>query len=154
MTKLSLVALLLAGSLFLGGCFGKPTTSVQINDQGGSVKINTPEGTFEAGQQIKLPDNVPQYPGSQVTSKATGSSENGIGGFFTMTTSDAPDKVVSFYRDYYTNQGWINKGEMQVEVSTTLVFSKNENENVSVTVAKNTTDGNTTISIILSTQEE
>jgi hypothetical protein len=49
----------------------------------------------------KLPSWVPTYPGAKVegTFAMTGDSGEGNGGSFGFSTSDAPEKVLSFYQD-------------------------------------------------------
>jgi nitrate reductase NapE component len=55
---------------------------------------------FGAGAD-KLPSWVPAYPGAKVegTFAMKGDSGQGNGGSFGFSTSDAPDKVISFYQD-------------------------------------------------------
>ena len=55
----------------------------------------------------KLPSWVPTYPGAKVegTFAMTGDSGEGNGGSFGFSTSDAPEKVLSFYQDKCKEMG-------------------------------------------------
>ena len=164
---LSLISLL-TFSLIAGGCIPKGVSERAMEDQiekqtGGQadvdidgdqmeMKVKTDDGTFEMGKDVKLPENVPQYPGSQIISKAAGTSADGQGGLFTMTSSDGTEEIVKYYQDYYTGQGWEQVAEMNFGQATTVVFEKGEDNNISVSVAQNNTDSNATINVVVSQQ--
>ena len=91
------------------------------------------------------PDYAPQYPGSKIT--AAMSTPNGKTA--TMDSSDAPDKVVAFYKDKLTAGGFKqtvagNFGGMQ-----TLTMQKGNNKTNAVVTAQRQND-RTMVSISIS----
>ncbi len=110
-------ALILLAPLMLAAC-GSNDKTVTIKDGDGkdqTITVSEDDSTTtlksEDGQAVirqgddaakgaAFPDHAPQYPGSAVKSSANFSGKDGqSGAMVVQETSDAPDKVLAFYRD-------------------------------------------------------
>jgi hypothetical protein len=76
-------------------CGGETTESVVVKSDEGEKIVA--EGNVDASE-IKLPLDVPIYPGAKVTSNVSEVSDGRGRAAVDMTTSDAPDKIMEFYR--------------------------------------------------------
>jgi hypothetical protein len=86
------------------------TVTVDTNNAAGTVTAESSDGTFtingEGTVPTGLPANVKPYPGANVVASMMTSGENipgggGGGGMLAMETSDAPDKVIAFYKPQF-----------------------------------------------------
>lgn len=124
-------------------------------DKNGRVTISTPEGNFSAGANKTYTAaelGVDPYPGATTStggfdmSSAKGSVVTAV-----YETSDAADKVASFYKSQ------TGAGEQTVTESGTnsvITFKKSEKEVVVVTIKANSlSDGKTQLTIVHSTQK-
>ncbi len=92
----------------------KGTASVDLNTDGGSkptLKVTDEKGqtsTFTAGTGAAndLPSWVPVYPGGKVQGSVAANSAQSKGGNLTVTTSDSPEKVFSYYESQLKAGGW------------------------------------------------
>jgi hypothetical protein len=85
------------------------TTSLTTSGEGssGGLEVKSNEGTMKIGAGAdKAPDWVPVYPGSSPQSTFSSSSGNEQSGSFTFTTSDAAEKVISYYADTLKSHGF------------------------------------------------
>lgn len=83
------------------------TASITANQQTGSVEIKSSDGNVKfGGAADKAPDWVPAYPGSTPQSTISADNATEATGTFIFVTSDAPDKVLSFYGDSLKSAGF------------------------------------------------
>src|SRR5437016_12607370 len=78
------------------------TTSLTSTGEGGHARCQskTSEGTMKMGATAdKAPDWLPAYPGSSPQNTFSASNGPEQSGSYSFTTSDAADKVISFYGD-------------------------------------------------------
>jgi hypothetical protein len=133
---------------------GKEST-ISITGEGDKTALNiqSADGTakFSAGgADAQLPAWVPVYPGSAAkgtfSSEANGSKQQ----VFSITTSDAPDKVIGYYQNQLKSTGFDVK---QVVTTPTggMVIGQNGNRTLSVTVA---TSGNETTASLVAVEKE
>ena len=81
------------------------TASGEGANQG--LEVKSSEGTMKIGAGAdKAPDWVPVYPGSSPQSTFSASNAGEQSGSYTFTTSDAADKVISFYSDNLKAHGF------------------------------------------------
>lgn len=100
-----------------------------------------------------FPKDFPIYPGSKVTSSLSGAQAGKSNGFWlTMTTSDAPEKVVSFYKTELTKNGWTVDSTFTANDMNTQGISKGT-WNGSLSMGKSSSDAETQIVIILGQDE-
>jgi hypothetical protein len=114
------------------------TATISANQENGSVEIKSSEGEMKfGGAADKAPDWVPSYPSaSNLQNAMSVNSSTERSGTFTFVTSDAPDKVMSFYGDGLKSAGF------KVSTTTTnsdgkvggLVAGQNEADKRTVTV--------------------
>jgi hypothetical protein len=81
------------------------STSGEGKDAG--VEMKSSEGTMKIGGNAdKAPEWVPAYPGSSPQSTFSSSHEGEQAGSFAFTTSDPPEKVISFYENSLKSGGF------------------------------------------------
>jgi hypothetical protein len=140
----------IAAAAFVAGCDQHPSKTVKIKGKDGSVTItsNGEHATIKAddgkttveintnslgGQN--LPAYAPVYPGAQVKGSVAVQSEGG--GTFALETSDAPDKVIAFYKDRAKSAGLSEKLSMSGDGGGTYVASADgDKKALQVVVAK------------------
>jgi hypothetical protein len=136
---------------------GKETTMTFDQARNGKFSITADDdkggkATMQFGGAVSdknLPSWVPKYPGSEGTStfSLSGSgSDNAEGGSFAFTTHDAPDKVLSFYKDKAQELG------LKVKMNTTtpsgtMFVATDDAEKRSLTTIVGTSDGSTGVSV-------
>ncbi len=78
---------------------GKTTTMTTTGEGANAgMEIKGPDGTMKMGASSeKAPDWVPLYPGASPQSTFSASNDGEQSGSYTFTTSDATDKLISFY---------------------------------------------------------
>ncbi len=111
---------------------------------------NGKSATVEFGGDVKLPAWVPEYPGSKpvTTFAARGDSndEQGEGGNFSFTTSDAAEKVVAFYQDKLREQGL--KAEFTASGGEGgMVVASNEDNTRSMQIIVGKSDNQTSVNV-------
>jgi hypothetical protein len=127
------------------------TATISADTKAGSVEIKGPDGNVKfGGAADKAPDWVPVYPGSSPQSTFSANNAGEIGGTYSLTTSDAADKVMSYYGDALKSGGF--------KVSTTtsntdgkiggFVTGQDDNTKRSVTITVGTENGSTHIAVI------
>lgn len=158
-------ALMLTPLLLLAACGSKEETITVKNGDGVETKITTEKdgGTTtlssdkgnivfkEGAEGASFPAYAPQYPGSEITSSAnfTGTgSEGGSGSMVTQTTSDAPDKVMAFYKAKITEAGMKTNMETTTpEGAMMMVGDASGKSGMMITMSKGD-DGKTTIAFM------
>jgi len=154
-------------ALILGGCgkslsqiAGEKATEALIENQtggaakvdinSGNVKVNTAEGSFESGANVKLPADFPKdvYVIDGNIIAAISNQENK--GFSISIESDkSPEEVSVIYQDKLKNDGWKITGTMSFEGSSSVIAEK-DTRTVSVIIAKN--DNKTTVTVSIGTK--
>jgi len=150
MRFITIVAVIAAAAL-VAGCDQHPAKTVKIKGKDGAVTIsgNGEHMTMTAddgktmvefnangiGNQ-KLPDFAPVYPGAQVQGSVVAQTEGG--GTFSFESSDAPEKVIAFYKDRAKSAGLVEKLSMTANGSLTYMASSgDEKKTLQVIAAKN-----------------
>lgn len=129
--------------------FGLWRISKTINvDRSGSVTIATPEGKISAGQapgQVTEAElGAPIYPGA--TSAEGGvkfGAANGSVATYAFKTSDSVPQVLAFYRDKCGPKASV----IETPDSALVTSAKSDNESIMVTIGRNGSNGNTSITI-------
>jgi len=159
-----LLVMLPAMAITLAGCgksvsqmIGEKVAQTAINSQTGgkanvdlsnnNVKVNSKEGSYEAGDNVKLPDGFPSdvyvIPG-KIGSAITSASSAGF--TISITTDKSVEEAAAAYQDKFKADGWKITGTMNFGESSSVVAEK-DNRTASVIISKG--DNNT--SVVLST---
>jgi hypothetical protein len=149
--RLITIAAAIAVAVLAAGCDQHPNKTVKIKDKDGSVTIsgNTEHMTVKSddgkttveinsnglGNQ-KLPDFAPAYPGAQV--KVSVASQTQGGGTFAFETSDAPEKVIAFYKDKAASTGLAEKLNMNANGALTYMASAGDDKKTLQVIAAKT----------------
>ena len=109
-----------------------------VNLQNGNVSIKTDQGSFTVQNGAKLPDgfpsDVPLYPGAAVQSSAGSTTAEGQGFLITATSTDAPDKVIAFYKEKLAGT-FQSKADMNMNGQLMLIYqTADEKRSVSISV--------------------
>jgi hypothetical protein len=134
------------------------TATITADSQAGSMEIKSSDGgnVKFGGAADKAPDWVPAYAGS--TPQGTFSANNGgeIGGTYSFVTSDAADKVMSYYGDALKSGGF--------KVSTTTsnsdgkvggyVIGQDDGRKRSVTITVGSENDGTRVAVIYSEKKQ
>ena len=119
-TVLLILAVLL--SVFICKRVAKETMSkmtgienFKVDSKDGHVQISGKdaqgnEASFQAGDKVKLPDDVPSYPGAVQKGGFSASGKGKNATVATLETSDDAEKVASWYKDELKSNGW---GDLQ-----------------------------------------
>lgn len=100
-----------------------------------------------------FPKDFPLYKAAKVTSSLSGAQAGKSNGYWlTMSTPDAADKVVSFYKTELPNAGWTVESTFTANEMTNYGISKGTWKG-SVSAGKSTEDNETQIIIILGQEE-
>lgn len=116
-------AMILLAPLLLAAC-GSNEKTVTVKDSDGkdqTITVNKDDATTtfksedgeavirqgaDAAAAANFPAHAPKYPGSTVTASANFSNKEGeTGGMTSQETTDAPAKVMAFYKDRITASG-------------------------------------------------
>jgi hypothetical protein len=107
-------------------------------DNGANVQIG--------GDASKLPSWIPAYPGSKPEMGFSGSSDQGEGGTFSFTTSDAPQDVMKFYQDKISEMGLKANLVANSADGGTIVAAEDNGRSLNVTVAGG--GGHTSVNVV------
>lgn len=158
-------ALAIPALLLLAACGSKEDTitvkdgngeeaTITTKSDDGETTITSDKGKVvinEGGAGASFPAFAPQYPGSTVMGSATFAgtgAEGGAGSMVTQQTSDAPDKVMAFYKAKVTEAGMkIGMETNTPEGGMLAVGTPGEKGGMMITVAKDG-DSKTTIAFI------
>lgn len=103
--------------------------------------------SFELGGKVKLPTWLPAYPG--VEPKGIGAArsdkEGSSGGMFSFESSDAPEKILAFYKEDLEKRGFKAENGIQVTGGASVVIMKSENEGATITVTPNSSHSQVTV---------
>lgn len=142
-------------SLFQKAIESKTGIKANLKDlEEGKMSFTDPKtgATVDIGSN-KLPDNFPKdfpvYPGSKVTSAASG-SEKGEGSTFwvSFTSGDSVDKISSYYTSELAKNGWETEGTYQSDEGATQSVTKGSWSGT-VAVMRESDDTETTIAVML-----
>ena len=150
MRLITIVAAIAAAAL-VAGCDQHPSKTVKIKGKDGSVTVTSVGGqvtmksddgkttveinTNGLGNQ-RLPDFAPIYPGAQVKGSLASQTEGG--GTFAFETSDAPDKVIAFYKDKAASAGLAEKLNMNANGALTYMASAGDEKRTLQVIAAKT----------------
>lgn len=115
---------------------------------GGGVSVNTPGGTFSAGNvQVSASDlGVDLYPGAtQQQGAVRVSTPNGTAITAVYETSDPMDKVVDFYKSKLGSGASVFQSDKSAVLS---LASEDKKDNVMITISNDGSDGKTKIGIM------
>jgi len=171
------VLLAALATLALGACgqeqsIETPAGTVSVAEDSGNIEVKGPDGTVhikgtEKAGEIKVktaegeeldvaygkdslvagfPKEIPIYAPSHVTMSQLLKDNNAMA---TLSTPDGPAKVVQFYKNSMTANGWSMEGEMSMG-GITVLQGKKGSQMLNVSVAE--TESETTIALAL-TQE-
>ena len=148
------IAVAIAVAALVAGCDQHPDKTIKIKGKDGNVTISGDSGHMTVksddgktsveinsnglGNQ-KLPDFAPVYPGAQVKGSVTAPTEGG--GTFSLETSDAPDKVIAFYKDKAKSAGLPEKLSMTINGSLTYMASTEDGKRTLHVIAAKTDAG-------------
>lgn len=120
--------------------------SVTVSGNGTHMVVKSDNGQstveYNAGGNVHadMPDFAPLYPGARVTASIAGSGNTGgKGAMVTISTPDAPDAVIAFYKKHAAAAGFTDKMTMNSGDSTMYVATKDK-ASLQVTASK-TGDG-------------
>jgi len=117
-------------------------STVAVTNDGQSVHISTANAW-----PTTLPVYIPRYPGATVTTTFAGSSSGGkSGGMVAFTTADAPERVVSFYKDEAARAGLGEVATMATGGSQMFTASDKATHR-DLTIQATPDDGKTTVSL-------
>ena len=158
---------LLFATAALASCGSEPTTTVTTSD-GKSVEvtkngqneatIKAEDGTtatFSTGAAAAkdLPLGIPVYPGAAVTANISGNRPDGKGGaMVTMTTSDAPDKVMAYYKSEAAKRRMTAKVQESTMGSMASFSAENEAGEKLVATATPGGEGKTQVMLVIETK--
>ncbi|MBN2302598.1 MAG: hypothetical protein JXN60_08785 [Lentisphaerae bacterium] len=136
--KIFCVLAMIAGitSVTLGCGKKAENADYSVDAQEGQVTVKTKQGTatFSTEQKGNAPSDFPKdfqiYKGAGIV----GSIDTPDGTMLTLSTKDAPQKVVEFYKKAMPKKGWTEEGVTAFGAQTVLSYSKGE-RNASVMVA-------------------
>jgi hypothetical protein len=152
--RLFTIAVAIAAAALVAGCDQHPSKTVKIKGKDGNVSVTSVGGqvtvkaddgktTIEINSNSlgsqKLPDFAPVYPGAQVKGSVTAPTEGG--GTFSLETSDAPDKVIAFYKDKAKSAGLPEKLSMTINGSLTYMASTEDGKRTLHVIAAKTDAG-------------
>jgi hypothetical protein len=118
------------------------------NSGGGGVSINTPGGTFSAGNvKVSASDlGVDLYPGAtQQQGAVRVSTPNGTAITAVYETSDSMDKVVDFYKSKLGSGASVYQSDKSAVLS---LANEDKKDNVMITISNDDSDGKTKIGIM------
>jgi hypothetical protein len=106
------------------------------------TSVSTPAGNAAVGSlPADFPKDIPVYTGAGITSASTAGGNVGA----VLTTADAPEKVVEFYKAELEKNGW-SKPQAVSAAGTNSVIARKEKRQLAVGITK-AADGKTNISI-------
>jgi len=140
MRLITIVAAIAAAAL-VAGCDQHLDKTVKIKGKDGSVTISgngehmtvksddgktTVEFNSNGLGNQKLPDFAPVYPGAKVQGSVTAQTEGG--GTFAFESSDAPEKVIAFYKSKAMSAGLAEKLAMTANGGITYMASAGDDK--------------------------
>jgi hypothetical protein len=152
---MKMVGMVILSGIVLAGCGGAetktaentaPTKPAGTTPSTTPTNATTPGGSASTGSlPADFPKDVPVYPGATVVGGATAGAGSGAA----FNTSDAPDKVASFYKDELPKNGWSKPIATDMAGMSSIAATKDKRRlGISVTKGQ---DGKTMISIGVST---
>lgn len=137
-----------AGVSMLQGAIESKTgvkTNIEDLEKGKMTFTDTETGqTVSVGSQqlpVDFPKDFPVYPGAAVAGSVSGMKQGeGSGHLVTFTTKDSLEKVIKYYTDELTKQGWKTTASFNTEKMQTWAVSKGTQEgSLSVSSEEDTT---------------
>jgi hypothetical protein len=113
---------------------------VDINSQGGSVKVSSDNGKTQAEYgTASLPEGwpawLPQYPGSKITMGMRQMEGDKASLHLMLTTRDAPDKVLQFYEQKAIAQGFKSQMKMNMQQTGTMETFEGTDQTLSIVIS-------------------
>ncbi len=130
------------GRFSMEGDQGKVTFEAQ-GENGGHMKVTSPEGTAEWGANVKAPAWFPVYPGAKAEGSYTQNSGSETAGGFSFETSDPPDKVMAYYSSALEKAG--------MKVGLTTQSSAAAGQQGASTLSAETPDGSRRAGVVVMT---
>jgi hypothetical protein len=132
--------------------------TVTIGGSAAGVEVKSSDGTAYRLGDAKLPSWIPAYPGSTPTGTASSRTDGEEQGTLTLTTSDAPDKVMTFCTDALKRAGLQNVQSSSAVIpgtnaTTGSVIGESTDEKRSANIGVTSADGKTTAIITYSVKE-
>lgn len=172
MKRLAITLIALMVPLALAACGEKKTQQTITNADGSTIKVEQQEGegsakitstsaegtaTMMTGGGGEWPaglaDYAPAYPGGEVGASFAGSSKDGAGGMVTFTTSDSPDKVVTFYKARAAAAGLSDVSTMDIN-GAKMFGAKDEKTGRVLSIQASIADGKTTAAVTYGTDRK
>ena len=102
--------------------------------------------SFELGGKVKLPTWLSAYPGVEPRGIGAMRSDKGSGGgMFSFESSDAPEKILAFYKTGLEKGGFKAENGIQVTGGASMMIMKSENEGATITVTPNGSHSQVTV---------
>jgi hypothetical protein len=99
------------------------------NGSTGGLDMKTNDGSVHIGAgPVKLPSWLPAYPGATIEGNASSQNAQGSGAIFGFKTSDAPDKIVSFYKDAFASAGLKESANLNTSAMTMIAAADSANK--------------------------
>lgn len=142
--------IVIAAALAASACGSSEDEGTTIVTSDGSVTVNDgKEGTMTfrsddaeavvktgTGSAENLPDGFTAYPGAKIAMSVDGSQGGKKGGMVAMETSDAPEKVIEFYKRQVADAGLVIHSEGTFSGSHVL-GARDENGDAGVNIVAN-----------------
>jgi len=134
---------------------GASNSGVDVDLDNDQITINTNSGSFQAGENVTLPDNFPSdvYVIDGDIQSAITSAENGSFSV-SIESSDSVSEVQAKYTQQMADEGWTSSLTMNYGDSASLGFTKGETRTATIIIAANNDTNKTTVSITTSTNED
>jgi hypothetical protein len=123
---------------------------VNVYKNGVALKDVKTGQTFQAGENIQIPDNfpadAPRYAGAAVKSATVNGTAKEATAM--LETGDKLDKVEAWYKDEAVKAGWKSTKSFNASLIRTMGFEKDENggkATLTITLSSTSADGKTTI---------
>lgn len=123
-------------------------TGGNVDIDNGSFKMETDQGKYEAGENVKLPDDFPKDVYVMDGIIKTAISNQADGGFMiSIETDKSVDDVASLYQEKLKDESWKITGTMNFNDSITIAAEKDD-KSVSVMASKGDEGKNMVVVIV------
>lgn len=132
------------GRFTIEGEDGKAVISTQSDKEGGTLKVTSDKGTvqFGSGDASKIPDWVPVFPGADMKSVFSMSTDGSVRGSAEIVTDKSKDEILAFYRKAMDDEGYqiqtssYSGSDQSVDMITGTMADPKRNLMVNVSVDK------------------
>ena len=165
-SRIMIIVLALVSLVALNGCGRiaekaaesavEGVTGIDVEENGDNITIETDEGTVEidsGGDELPadFPDDMPVYDAT-ITNQGKVSTGDGTMWSVTMTSGDAFDSVVAWYKDELADSDWRQDALLESTTpnnNATFVVSQGETANGAVAINEPESGGDVEITITL-----